>query len=401
MPTNMNRTVLEEKTVDFFHVVRFSTGAFNVSHAESRTPVFSLTNTLGIAESGHLDQLLALLADPDTFKLQSRFRGGVKLELAPKFEHGLKLLLNSELSPSARLAYIVSFLHSGITLSDESFAVIFKARPDPLREIEGLFPPVPNVEEASLIKRVIFPDFMASNELKLNSDIEYRKYCLTVSFLSSPRAIRYGDFMKLNEENFFIPVYPRNAWSLGKLFAPIDMNRVEDLFPREYERFMRYFNSGIVRELRSWARARFDSGVETVKELQDKGVINRNVGTHGWTKVIGYLTLEEAKTFSNYIRNSNGISKVYLGCSDEMASLIAFFWVEGGEEKLNDLALHVSSSQDNKLPSGFGAIQSITLSWRNPFAQKSGRRPDLMPYVKALTDPELRDLPLEWALASY
>lgn len=398
MTTNLKRTVIEEKTVDFLSVVRFSTGAFEASHGSSRTLVFSLTNTQKVADLGYLDKLVELLVNQETFKLQSRFGGGVRLELKPSLEHGFMFILDSELSAAAKLAYLISLLSIGVKLGDETLATIFRVRPEPVDELEQLTIPLGTSEEG-LIRRSLLPDFSPTGDVKLETEDDFRRYCLTISFIGSPKAIRYADFMESHRDNFFVPVITRNTWGSGKLLAPINPKVVADLFPREYYRFMRYFNSGIVRELRGWARARFDSKIETVKELQDRGVLN-NAVLMNWRKVMGYLTLEEAKAFSVYVAEANGIGSIYRGASDDVASLIAFYWAEGGADKLNELAQHIASSQINSAPGDFGPIQSMTLDWKNPYANTKGR-PDLMPYVKAVSDPDLRTMPLEWALASY
>lgn len=400
MPTNPRRTVIEQKTVDFLRVTRFSTGALDVSRIESQSSAFALTNTLELYETGYLDKLIALLVNPETFKLQSRFPAGIKLEFSPRLSLGMTTILDSELKASAKLAYLVSFLAISLPILPETLAVVFKARSDPMSEIADLFPPVPNVKDDALIKHSLYPDFMPPRDFKIKSDAEYRKYCLTVSFLSSPSSIRYCDFMLANSASFFIPTYPIKIWSRGKLYAPVNIKYVEDLYPREYDRFMRYFNHDIVRELRPWARKRFNEGLETVSELNDKGANTSNMNALGWRPVLNYLTADEALAFNVFITKRNGIASIYRGASKDVASLIAYYWVEGGPDKLNQLALHISDAQLGSIVNN-GVIQSVTLAWHNPFAQQNGRRPDLMPYVKALVDPVLKEFPLEWALASY
>lgn len=405
MSTNANRTVVDQKSFDYLTVVRYSTGAVYITDAESARTLFTITNASELHEKGYLDKLITLLLNGDTARLQSRFSGGIKLDFNAKLFTSVATILDSKLIASAKLAYVISLIKSGIVISPELLEVIFTARPDPIAELENTLSSVKNAANETLIKNVIFPDFLRPPIFPIKSEADYKRYCLTVSFRSSPKAIRYGDFLQNNDTNFFIPAYPSKvSQNSAKSYASINLAVVSDLFPAEYDRFMAYFNKGIVRELRWWARQRFDSGIENNLELSDKGAGRPTTAPLSlmlWGPVFFYLTEAESLGLVEFLDTPNGIKNIYRGVDPKIAGLIAYFWAEGGAEKVTDLAIHMASLQKDR--AGYlGVIHSMSLNWINPYAgSQLHARPDLMPYVKALRDPDLKKMPLEWALASY
>lgn len=401
MPRNYNRKVVERRKLGFLDVMRYNTGALTVSDNSRNRLVLSLTNTDSLHTSGYLQKLTALLIDKSTFRLQSRMLHGIKLEYKDTLKSGVQYILDSDLSSEAKLTFIISYLFNGIVLSDSTLQVIFKARPDPMGEIDRIRLTMRDLHEEILLKRAIYPDFMGPRNQKQKTEESYLSYCRTVSFLSSPRAISYGEYIAKHEEDFFVPTFPRTDWSNSQLFTPISLDRVADLRPLEYERFMSYYNTGVLSELRPWARKRFDDGVVTTKELQVRGSITKPLEPKGWIPVMNYLTIDEARDFASHVAKPNGIGQFYRGADPGVASLIAFYWVEGGPERLDELIMHVSKIQASEMPGEFGTIQRMTHYWKNPYADTRGRRPDFRPYVKVITDPESKHIPLEWALASF
>ena len=401
MPTNQDRKLVERRVVGQFIAYFFDTGALQLVHSDSQRRVFSLTNTATVDRSV-VELILDLFCSQETFRLQSSFKYGVMLELTPRTAEGVTHIVQSSLRRESRLAYLVSYLHNNAKLSPETLQTVMAARPHPLNELTSMARYNSRSAEADFIRNTLSPNF---REIPIPSfsDSEYRSYCRRYGFVHSPDAMTYEEYMARHEENFFVPGFPSMHYTENAIYFPTSEKQVLDLYPREYQRYMKYFARGVPRELRPWARGRLDAGVETVQEYRDRYDLARNHSLLDWNRVIAYLTLEEAKEFEAYLTKPQNIRSIYRGVSEKAAAFVAFFWTVGGAEKLDELIRHVVAAEkaaNNQLASRF-SMQELNLDWDNPFAAsvKNGRL-NILPYVRALTDPELRDYPLEWALSA-
>lgn len=401
MPTNQDRKLVERRVIDQFTAYFFDTGALQLVHSDSNRRVFSLTNS-SVVEKSVVELILDLFSSQETLRLQSSFKYGVMLELTPRTAEGVTHIVRSNLRPESKLAYLVSYLHNNAKLSTETLEVVMASRPHPLSELVSMARYNSRSAEADFIRNTIAPNFREIPLPRLD-DADYRSYCRRYGFVHSPDAMTYEEYMARHEENFFAPGFPSMHYTDDSIYLATSEKQVLDLYPREYQRYMKYFARGVPRELRPWARGRLDAGVETVQEHRDRYDLARNHSLLDWNRVVNYLTLDEAKKFEAYLTKPQSVRTIYRGVSEKAAAFVAFFWTVGGASKLDELIRHVVAAEkasNSQLSSRF-SMQEFTLDWDNPFVAsvKNGRL-NILPYVRAITDPELRDYPLEWALSA-
>lgn len=401
MPTNYKRKPVSTEVISGLRITRFDTGSLQVEREDTGKRVFTLSNSTTLNQR-YFDELIELLTSDDTIRVQSVFSRGIYLELSRKTEPGVRFILDSNLTKSSKLAYIVAYLSLRFELSDNSIQEVIQSRPDPLQAAKSKGP---NVNVEPLIQAAFIPDMFLFSAPVKNED-EYIDYCLRTTFVRQDSNETYGDFLKRMNGKFFTSL-EREAMISSPSAAAIPLRYVEDLTPAEYRRFARYFFAHTPSALRTWVRGLFDDGrvswEETLRSAKDKPTKERlfeDVDPR-WRPVLSYLSANEAQDFMAYVRSENGPKKLYRGVEPAAAALVAFYWLEAGEKKLNDLFIHVSESKISEANvdyNGYG-LQRFSLNWQNPYAYKRRARPDLLPYLQAIRDPEARELPLEWAIA--
>ncbi len=388
MVTNANRTIVASHSLEHLKIDVYSTGAIYFRWPERNRDVLQLTNAKELYETGYIQKLAELLAHEDTAHLLACFKRAILIEHNRPQTPKVKLILDAELKPEAKLIYLLSYTKLGVHFTDTQLEEIFAKRPDPREEWEDRLDP--KASEESLVRLSLTPGFYTPPEKLKNFD-DFKHMSLVSAFLASPTPVTYGDFMERHQSDYFIP--HRALGRNPQEFARVKKEFVNDLYPAEYSRLLTYFMPNVPSELQSWARKRFDSRIETFKEAQTRGTAKLLPGNvYDWNNVLNLLTAKEANDFQLMLKVPNGIGSIYHGADEQVSALIAYYFAEGGANKLNELIHHImkNSEYDDYYP-------RLSLNWSNPYAQVIKKRASIYPYVKAIADGEL-DTPLEWKL---
>ncbi len=396
MATNPLRKIVLDEQLGSFRFHLYDTGAAYLNWTDRDKLAMSITQANELHSTGHLRKLFLLLEDEDASKVAGFFSTGIKLEFSQGKLEALRYILDSSLSDSAKLAYVISYLANKVKLSQSVLEEIFAKRPEPLLELNSS---VSNQVSATSIRNSIFPGYFNPQD-QLKSEEEFVKFNKLSAFLASISPMTYAQFKEAHKDENFIP--HRHSGVSAEVFKPVGEELVNELYPREYVRYASYFGGTVSSELRSWAKSRFDEGVETFTEAQDRGKV-KFAGTqenHNWYPTIKLLTVKEAEVFQELLKRPNGLSSIFSGVDKHAASIFAYYFVMGGEEKLMELALHIShNAVPDPYRSMWGAPQA-NLRWMNPFSSQSGKTVKLTPYVKALQEENFMAYPLDWLLAT-
>jgi len=397
--TNPLRKIIVDEKLGDFRFFLYDTGAAYLNWGDRDQLAMAITQAQPLMDSGHLHKLFSLLQDEQNSKLASLFSGGIRLEFSPGKLEAVKFILDSELSSSAKLTYVISYLSAKMNLSQETLEEIFEKRPEPFLELNSS---LSTTVTSSSIRAAIFPGFHNPGDYVKNEE-DYIQFNKLSGFLASISPLTYSKFKELHEGERFIP--HRHSGVNYDVFKPMSGVLMDDLYPREYVRYATYFGGAVSSELRAWARSRFDEGVETFKEAQDRGKVKfqGNKDNNAWYPTIQLLSVKEAEAFEELLKVPNGISSVFNGVDKPAASIFAYYFVKGGPDKLMELALHVSQHNNQsreRMSYSMWGMPQANLKWSNPFSGQVGKTVKLTPYVKALEEPDFESYPLDWLLAT-
>jgi hypothetical protein len=401
MATNQNRTIVHSKDYSSVRLDVYSTGAayfrWIVDPASDFTrDLLRITNAKELLDSGYLEKVALLLEDEDTHRITSRGRAEVLEYSAPRSEAGFKYILDSELKPDAKIIYLMSLIALKYPLGATELEMIFSKRPDPRADWSSHITAY-KLDEKLLIRYALMPGYYSPEQFKDKTLAGYKRISLTSAFIFSERSIAHRDFMEAHDEDYFIPHMALNT--SFHLFQNTQAVYLKDLLPAEYIRFMEYFVQGTPSELIPWARKRFDEGVVLFREAKAKGAAKLHQGNMGpWLSVINVLTKEEANDFQNLLKEPNGFGSFTSGADRQLAPLLAYYFVEGGKSKLNELVQHILEHGPG-LRDDFYRGRELQLNWHNPYSGSQAFKPNIDPYVKAL-EGENANYPLDWSLAS-
>lgn len=396
MATNANRKVVAKGVIGAFPFLIHDTGSAYLALTPTKRGTFSITNAAGIYESGHLEKLFLLFSDPDNSEIVNALSLPLRLEFVPKKEAALRLVLDSELSNSAKLMYSLSTLRSGVVLTEDIYSEIFAKRPDPLGDLKKLH--TSNSLDPEDILDSLFPGFY-SGRFKGTAE-EYVSMFQLMSFLNSESSITYDEFKTLHEGENFIPY--RNQMLTAKynslLPRVVDSKIVGDLYPSEYLRFATFFIKDLPKELFGWARKRFDSGIELFAETQSKREV-RWGGSAYFYQIGKLLTEDEGLDFINFEKKNN-LRSIVAFREPKSAALFAYYFVEGGPTRFLELLQHVISATGNRADADRPFSLSVNLKWQNPYAAKRRSTVDIAPYVSVLEQEGNSEYLLDWLLAT-
>lgn len=399
MPSNLRRQVVEVYKTDNLEFQIHNTGlVYGFSPDPKGRYSLHLSNGHELQKVGLLFAFLNLVGSDDVTRVRNAFDTGITLDYRKSLLPLIKAIFASSLVNEAKLAYLISVITRKPKITPETLSEIMRVRPNPLDDfIELSENHNPNLLDESARFRIatsnaIYPDFKPlPKDLSLDNDTEFRRYCLTVAFSNSTEQARYRDFLEHHKNNFFISSCSGD--SKLQNYRKINLSYIEDLTWPELSRFFNFYNLQIVQELRGWARQRADEKIVTVREkaFTADTYFSRYKSSIQWRYVFMHLTQDEADALSKYLQTN---PPVFRSVAPEAASILAFYWAEASRARFEEFLVHVAA---NSLKDSNGVLQ---LTWTNPYSHKSRKRPDLLPYVKAVIDPELQAMPLEWALAA-
>lgn len=392
------RKVQRTETFGFVRVEYFSTRYTRFVSAERSRTLLSIPQVpQHLWDDGTIRKLAELLGDSDVLMLQSHYRNGVKCDLEPvgRVEECIKFILDSDLSAVSKFIYLVALFSTPAPITTEILAEIFAKQPVPMKAIE-VIAEAKTATLSDLMEGALFTNFQRIN-IRQRTVESYRRASLTTAFLSSSVSTTFGEFMKKHENEHYIPRWNPMRYD-DVYYTPINPTFLNDLNPVEFMDYVRNFGSRVPSELRRWSQKRFLEGVLTNYKAQHKGKTTNLMGSPDWSNVYSHLTAEEAAEFRAFGLEKNGLFDNFRGADNKTAALIAFYFTEGGPEKLRQLINHIHKNL-NDANSGLVRYKPIiNLNWRNPYSDTTKSRVKLLPYIRAVTDPERKDLPLEFAL---
>lgn len=363
--------------------VVYNTGAF-FAKKKSQSQIFMLTNAKALHEDGTLKEILEILSKCGDFINPPYNSYSIKLEfIDERSGETLRAIVKTDrLTPDQKIAAIASFLTAGPTLSAE---LVLKAaeRQKSFKEL--------NITSISDALYFIVPDngqAMEDGEVKrvFRTDEHFVEYCKRVHFIRQPETITYGEFIKTIAESdeIFNSVErvssAKNIPFLGRQhISTLPANRViDDLTPKNFVRYIKYFSRTATSPFRDWSRVRFDGGVVTLAERMAKKD-NRYRMDYTWHALADVLTEDEFTEFVNYAENKSDFGRYFKGCSPRAAALLAYAWVKKGPVGVNALGAHVKRLSQQTYAGQFD------LNWRNPYATPAdGSGLNLPRYMKAI-----------------
>lgn len=353
-------------------------------------------------QDGTVARIASLLGDTDVLMFQSYYSGqGVKSDLAPlgRLEECIKFVLDSKLTAVNKFIYLVALLKTSAPITVSVLEEILEKQPEPLPVIKGIAEAkaesIPNLVDAALYTN--FQRVPASQK----SLEDFQRISLITAFLTSNIGITYGEFLETHQGQYYVSRSSPMRYD-QVLYAPINREFTKGLTPVEYVDFVRNFGSRVPSELRRWSFKRYCSGVVTNLKAQAKGVGSYSISSFGWDTVLAHLTAEESEAFKAVGNQPGGLFTHFRGADSKAGALFAFYFTEGGPDKVNQLAAHIlANSFDGNM--GLPSYKpTATLNWTNPYAGDDSagknKRVRLLPYVIAISDPERKNLPLELAL---
>lgn len=396
MPRNMNRTLVDSREYDFVQVDRYSSGAVYFRWLERRN-ILILTNAEELATSGYIEKLAKLLVQEEASDIIASYPRGLTLDYTPnRHREGFKYILDSGLDVDSKLIYLISLVKTGFALGEYELEMIFEKRPSPRQEWQAYSSPF-NISKEGLIRGAVTPGYFLPEDYKDKTVNGFKRLCLTSAFVSSERSVTHAEFIATHDEDYFIPHLLVNG--SPQLFDNVPKAILADLLPAEYTRFMSYFVQRFPHELLPWAKERFRAGVVNFREAKSKGSARLQPGNvANWLPMIHLLTVEEAHSFQELLREHNGVGSLANGVDAKLAPLLAYYFTEGGKSKFNELVAHIIEHGPG-LQQDFYRGTVLKLNWSNPYRPSNGGKPSLVPYVQALKG-EMKDYPLEWSLAS-
>lgn len=395
MPSSTTRQVTQRRRVGFVEVVFYDTGLIHFNWPSRDKILLSLPQAQDVSEETILN-LAELINEEETSVVQSYYEHGITVKYPPAAGRleGLNHVMEAKLEPAAKLIYVIALLHTATPLSNEILDEVFEKQPDPFGKLKPLILPLPR-HATALIQSAFYTNFKAPQGGKQKTEEEFKRFSLLTGFLTSPKAITYGAFLEEHSGETFIQ---RNTLTdfHPSAFRIVSREIVKDLYPVEYERFMRYFGSLVPSELRQWSLERFKSGVKPIAETGTAGVESLHKTETSWLSTINVLTVEEALRFVEFANQDKGIKTIFSGADSHSGPLLAFYFLEG---RLSELIAHIAQN-DRAVGWRTGYKPLINQTWKNPFVEEERRTVRLLPYVRALRDPIFKDVPLEWALAT-
>lgn len=401
MATNQNRTIVHSRDYSSVRLEVYSTGAAYFRWIIDPERDFSrdllrITKAAELLESGYLDKIANLLQDEDAQLVTSLRKPELLEYTAARSEVAFKYILDSELSPEAKLIYLISLTNLQYPLGTEELDVIFEKRPNPRAEWKSHVTAF-KLDEKQLIRYSLMPGFYSPEQFKDKTLAGYKRISLTSAFICSEKSVTHGEFMDAHREDPFIPHLLVNPnWHL---FENVPARLLKDLRPADYVRFMEYFARETPSELIDWKRKRFDEGVIPYSEAKAKSSARlQNGNFSGWNDVIVNLSFEEASEFLKILKEPNGFGSITSGADKRLSPLLAYYFAEGGRSKLNELVQHIIENGPG-IRRDFYRGTTLQLNWSNPYSASTSSKPNIAPYVKALAG-EHAEYPLDWSLAS-
>lgn len=402
---NAQRTIVDSLDRDFIKASLYSTDALVITWVDHWV-ILRITNAKELWESGYVEKIVELISDESAAYIIASAGKNLTFEFRPeRLTDGLKFIIDSHLSPEAKLIYVFSFLHHRVPLTEADLTLIFSKRPSPRDEwVTHSFLDQRDIRK--LIQNSLVSGFSVPNGFNYDRNAEmFKRICLTSSFISSKKSVTFDEYMRAHEVDFFEP--HGAVWNSPNLLNNVPRYIVESMRPAEYVRFMTWFAPHVPKQLLPWAKRRFEQIPELEEETYEKMISEKRPRysyklAFGWIPATKFMSAKESERFQQFIERE--ISSLYSGVSQRAAALFAYYYLEGGERKVEELVRHASRNQSSDarqhISSPFASSSNprFDLNWSNDFALKSSRRLDLMPYVKAL-EPEYRDQPLEWSLA--
>jgi len=411
MPSNPNRTIVTQIKRGFIRIDVYSTGLTHFMWESRNRLLLSIPRAQDLVDSGALERIADLLLDEETMVVQGHFSYGIKLDLDPTSVRleSVRYILDSKLSSLSKLVYFIALLSTRTPIRSEILEEVFTKMPDPYPAIEVIAKQTRRKMD-DLVRSALYSGFVRPENSPNREESEYQRFSLLTAFLGARESVTYGEFMEEHADEFYIPTSYPLVFS-SRVYRVVNTEIVNGLRPAEYTRFMEFFGSHVPSELRTWALKRFNNGVKTMRELRHKGdtsalPVRGSKSMLSWEPVTDLLTTEEAREFSDFLYpgedtpKENHPAAMFAGVDNRVGPLIAYYFVEGGPDRLIELLIHVKNHMPESTHSSYYR-PPLSAIWKNPYAGDDRRVPRFLPYVKVLQDPELKRVPLEWALAGF